>query len=206
MDQDRGAALPVRAARAAAMSARARSRRPRARRAVEGAAARGVRGGAPDVGPGARRRSSTCSGPGFRARACSTSTPGAAPSASRRVSRGAARAVLVEPDAAALRRALERLGAGREEVRGGRRRRPAGPLPTLAAGGGAVRHRLRRPALRRRRRRAAIWPAWPGSSRDGGVLVVQARRRSSESPRCRASRSASRRAYGRNVFLFFGML
>jgi 16S rRNA (guanine(966)-N(2))-methyltransferase RsmD len=116
------------------------------------------------------------------------------------VSRGAARAVLVEPDAAALRRNLALLAPGASEVE------------LLAAPASIALSELARRGERfdvifadppyglglaaEIRSGPAAWLA------PGGLLVLQADAGSAE-PEPEGLRLARRRAYGRNVFHFF---
>jgi len=117
------------------------------------------------------------------------------------VSRGARSAILVEPDAAPLRRAIERLGG-------------AGELEVLAV---AAEEALA--ALARRGERFDLVFADPpyaevpnapelercaGLLAPGGRLVLQQDARGGE-PSVAGLERLDRRAYGRNVFLFFGM-
>lgn len=117
------------------------------------------------------------------------------------VSRGARSAVLVETDAAPLRRTVERLGAGNE-------------VEILDAAAGAA-----LAALDRRGDRFDLVFADPpyAASTDpaeldrcarllapGGLLVLQQDARRAEPSGPRIER-LDRRSYGRNVFLFFGM-
>jgi 16S rRNA (guanine(966)-N(2))-methyltransferase RsmD len=119
------------------------------------------------------------------------------------VSRGSASAVLVEPDAAALRRCLERIGASPEEVR-----------VVAMAGAEAVAE------LARKGERFDVvfadppYAERPGSSElegvasllaDGGVFVLQQDARTT-APQLQGLALRDRRAYGRNVFFFFEML
>ena len=118
------------------------------------------------------------------------------------VSRGAASAVLVERDAAPLRRALERIGAGPDEVR----------VVALAAAGAVA-------ELARKGERFDVvfadppYAARPGSAElegaagllsDSGVFVLQQDARTA-APQLRGLALRDRRIYGRNVFFFFGM-
>ena len=118
------------------------------------------------------------------------------------VSRGARCAVLVESDAAPVRRSLARIGAAPEEVR---------------VEGGSVRAVLEDLARRGERFDLVFAdPPYAGGAdprdllrvaevlREGGILVFQqdARGPEREWP---GLVLRERRAYGRNVFLFFGM-
>jgi 16S rRNA (guanine(966)-N(2))-methyltransferase RsmD len=117
------------------------------------------------------------------------------------VSRGAKSAVLVEPDAAPLRRAIERIGA-------------AGEIEILAATAGEA-----LALLARRGARFDLVFADPPYAQapetaqldraarllaPGGLLVLQQDARGSEASVAGVER-LDRRAYGRNVFFFFGM-
>ena len=117
------------------------------------------------------------------------------------VSRGAKAAVLVETDAAPLRRAVARLG-GAEEIE------------VLAATAGEA-----LAALARRGARFDLvfadppYALMPGAAElasgagllaPGGLLVLQRDARGGE-PSLEGLERLDRRAYGRNVFLFFGM-
>ena len=122
------------------------------------------------------------------------------------VSRGAASAVLVEQDAAPLRASARAARRRKPEVSSGRRR----PRPTAVA----------RPRRARASGSTSCSPTRP--TRDGpGDRGPRRRRRNPRGrrgrrapgatpeprrPAVRASRSGERRAYGRNVFLFLGML
>ncbi len=118
------------------------------------------------------------------------------------VSRGAAVAVLVEREAAPLRRALDRIGAGHDEVR------------ILASTADAAVEELTRqgetfdivfadPPY------AADPPGelegLAGLLSERGVVVLQVDARA-PAISLRGLTQHDRRAYGRNVFLFFGML
>lgn len=117
------------------------------------------------------------------------------------VSRGARSAVLVEPDAAGIQAAIDRLDA-RGEIR---------------LLGEPARSAVRR--LSRERDRfdvvfadppygepldAELLAAIPGLLGPGGLFVLQRDAKTSD-PEIPALRLERRRAYGRNVFLFFGM-
>jgi len=119
------------------------------------------------------------------------------------VSRGAASAVLVEPDAAPLRRCLERIGARPDEVR----------VLALTAAEAVV-------ELVRTGERFDIvfadppYAERPGSCEletvarllsNGGVFVLQRDARTA-APQLQGLALRDRRAYGRNVFFFFEML
>ena len=117
------------------------------------------------------------------------------------VSRGAASAVLVESDASPLEKTCARLGAGPEEVR------------VVSGDAGSALAAL----LRSGEKFDLVFADPPyaegaGTALDGvarllakgGVLVVQADS-GTEVPPPRNLEAASRRAYGRNVFHFFGI-
>ncbi len=119
------------------------------------------------------------------------------------VSRGAASAVLVERESAALRRALERIGAGPDEVRivGAPAARAVADLVGAGErfdivfadppyGEGASFGDLAQAA---------------GLLSDRGVLALQVDAKT-PAPALPGLVLRERRAYGRNVFLFFGML
>lgn len=119
------------------------------------------------------------------------------------VSRGAASAVLVERESAPLRTAVERIGAGPEEVR-----IVAAPatraVADLARAGERFDIVFADPPY-------AEWPALGAVAQvaallsDGGVLVLQVDA-GTAAPALPGLVLRDQRAYGRNVFLFFGML
>ncbi len=119
------------------------------------------------------------------------------------VSRGAALAVLVESEAAPLRRALERIGAGPDEVRV-LAIAAAEALARLARTGERFDVIFSDPPYADGPGRAELEAA-AGLLSDGGVLVLQLDDRSSP-PQFDGLALLERRAYGRNVFFFFGML
>lgn len=117
------------------------------------------------------------------------------------VSRGAASAVLVESDAAAVAKSCARLAAGPEEVR------------VVAGDAGAALAKL----LRSGERFDLVFvdpPYAAGAGRaleeiarvlaNGGLVVVQADS-GTDVPAPRNLEAVSRREYGRNVFHFFGI-
>jgi 16S rRNA (guanine966-N2)-methyltransferase len=119
------------------------------------------------------------------------------------VSRGAALAVLVEREAAPLRRALDRIGAGQDEVR-----------IVAAAAGAAVAELARQGETFDIVFADPPYAAGPspgeleglaGLLSERGVVVLQV---DADAPAISLSglTQHDRRAYGRNVFLFFGML
>ncbi|MGE5413163.1 MAG: RsmD family RNA methyltransferase [Syntrophomonadaceae bacterium] len=117
------------------------------------------------------------------------------------VSRGAAAAVLVETDAAPVRRSIERIGGGGEfEVIA----RPAGrALGDLARRGERFDVVFADPPYASGAEREELDAAARLLS-PGGLLVLQQDARV-PAPPIEGARLLERRAYGRNVFLFFGM-
>ncbi len=118
------------------------------------------------------------------------------------VSRGAKSAVLVEPDAEPLCRTAERIGAGPDEVRvlaGG----AASAVADLAARAERFDFVFADPPYADSLD-GAMLAMIPGLLADGGRLVLQ---RDSDAPGAEIPglALAARRAYGRNVFLFYGM-
>jgi 16S rRNA (guanine966-N2)-methyltransferase len=119
------------------------------------------------------------------------------------VSRGAASAVLVERESAPLRRALERIGAAPEEVR-----IVAAPATEAVADFARAGERFdivfADPPY-------AEWPALGAVAQaaqllsDRGILVLQVDA-GTAAPALPGLVLGEKRAYGRNVFLFFGML
>ena len=117
------------------------------------------------------------------------------------VSRGARSAVLVETDAAPVRRAVERLGgAGEIEVLD----RPVGDALALLAARGERFDLVFADPPYAAAPDAGELERCAGLLGRAGVLVLQldARR---EEPAIESLERLDRRAYGRNVFLFFGM-
>ena len=116
-------------------------------------------------------------------------------------SRGAGRAVLVEKDAALLQRSVERIGgAGELAVIG---RPAAAALEELARCGERFDLVFADPPYAPGAPAAELAAA-AGLLAPDGVLVLQQDARG-QPPAIRGARLLERRAYGRNVFLFFGM-
>jgi 16S rRNA (guanine(966)-N(2))-methyltransferase RsmD len=119
------------------------------------------------------------------------------------VSRGAACAVLVEQEAAPLRRALERIGAGPEEVRV-----IAAPadraIADLARAGERFDVVFADPPYGDGPGPAAL-DAVAGILAEGGILALQVDA-GAPAPAIPGLALRDQRAYGRNVFFFFGML
>ena len=119
------------------------------------------------------------------------------------VSRGAASAVLVEPDPRGIRRTLERLGAEAASVRvlGSE---AGDAVDALASGGERFELVFADPPYQ-------LEPLAAGLARaarllaPGGILVLQ-RDHGDGSGELPGLRAVSRRAYGRNVFVFYELL
>jgi 16S rRNA (guanine966-N2)-methyltransferase len=119
------------------------------------------------------------------------------------VSRGAARAVLVETDAEPLRRTLARLAAPAEQV-ALRRQDAAAAIRDFLAAGDTFDIVFADPPYAHSLE-ADGWNRVGALLRRGGLAVLQ-RDAGSEAPPLPGARALEARPYGRNVFHFFGML